>query len=165
MNYKVVPIPENIANETRATLTSPQYKSLKATVEIATGYGPCRSCLEVFKQGEDERIYITYNSFEGISDLPDPGPIFIHMNNCERFERSGFPNDLLDLPLLLESFGDESKLISREKMDAANVSTQIGNTFANESVRFINLRNAEAGCFVARIERQDALIDQFFCGI
>ncbi len=165
MNYKVNAIPERISNEARASMTSPQYKSLKASVDIATGYGPCRSCLEVFRQGEDERLYITYNPFEGLADLPDPGPIFIHKHECVRFSGIGFPPDLLGLPLLLEGFGEDSKLLSRQKMEISNVSAQIENIYEDEVVRFINLRNAEAGCFVARIERQDALIDQFFCGI
>ena len=132
---------------------SPQYKGLKADVSLATGYGPCRSCLHVFRQGEDERIYFTYNSFDGLSALPDPGPIFIHKAECERYERSDFPTDLRKLPLLLEGFGEESLLITREKLDAKVAETQIEEIFLEKAVRFINLRNAEAGCFVARIER------------
>jgi Protein of unknown function (DUF1203) len=122
-------------------------------VTIATGYGPCRSCLRVFHQGEEERIYITYNAFEGLSSLPDPGPIFIHKRECERFEASSFPPDLLDVPLLLEGFGDESRLVSRTRVAPGSVESQIDTIFADEAVRFINLRNAEAGCFVARVER------------
>ncbi len=153
MNFKIVPIPFELAAEVRGTLVSPQYKSLKAAVSVANGYGPCRSCLKVFKQGEEERIYLTYNSFEGRSSLPDPGPIFIHKNECEEHSGDEFPRDLLDLPLLLEGFGDESRLVRRENIDPASVSDQIDAIFGDEQVRFINLRNAEAGCFVARVER------------
>lgn len=153
MKFKIIPIANEISNAARETLTSPQYKSLEATVSVATGHGPCRSCLQVFDQGEDERIYITYNAFDGLSNLPDPGPIFIHKNECERYEIPGFPVDLHDLPLLLEGFGDESRLICREKMAPDMVESQIADIFANPEIRFINLRNAEAGCFVARVER------------
>lgn len=153
MNFRVVPIPREVSRITRETLMSPQFKGLQADVRPATGYGPCRNCLQVFRQGEDERIYITYNSFEGRSNLPDPGPIFIHKNECERFEGPAFPPDLRNLPLLLEGFGDDSELIKREKMAAASVESQIDDIFSNAAVQFINLRNAEAGCFVARVER------------
>ena len=155
MSFRVVSIPCEISQKARETLMSPQFSGMKADVSVANGYGPCRSCLEVFKQGEDERIYITYNSFAGIADLPDPGPIFIHKRKCERFEESEFPSDLLDLPLLFEAFGEESRLISREKLDADEVGLQIENIFSNPAVRFINLRNAEAGFFVARVERDN----------
>lgn len=151
--FKVVAIPGAISTHTRETLVSAQYPGMKADVSIATGYGPCRSCLQVFRQGEDERVYITYNSFEGLSNLPDPGPVFIHKNECLRFEGTGFPPDLRSLPLLLEGFGDQSRLIRRDAMVGYVVEAQIEDIFSQQDVRFINLRNAEAGCFVARVER------------
>lgn len=153
MNYRVIPIPKHIASDAREKLISPQYKSLKADVSVATGYGPCRSCLRVFDQGRCERIYLTYNSFEGLSDLPDPGPIFIHRNECEPFDDNGFPPDLIDLPLLFEGFGENSELIERKRIDASGIDDQIQNVFQQDRVKFINIRNAEAGCFVGRIER------------
>lgn len=153
MTYRVVPIPHEIASEVRETLISPQYKSLKAAVSVANGYGPCRSCLRVFDQGKDRRIYLTYNSFDGLSPLPDPGPIFIHENKCDRFEGDGFPQDVLGLPVYLEAFADESEMVRRVGMKKQAVGEQIGELFADEKVRFINVRNAEAGCFIARVER------------
>jgi len=154
MKYKVIPIPSEIAGEVRETLVSPQYRSLAASVSVANGYGPCRSCLQVFDQGNDRRIYLTYNSFDGLSPLPDPGPIFIHENQCERFYRDGFPPDLLDLPVYLEAFADNSQIVSRTSMDSETVDSQIVKLFENDDVKFINLRNAEAGCFMARVERR-----------
>ncbi|MGD9562399.1 MAG: DUF1203 domain-containing protein [Pyrinomonadaceae bacterium] len=153
MNYKVKPIPAAIASEVRDTLSSPQYKSLNASVSIASGYGPCRNCLCVFDQGADRRIYFTYNSFDGRSELPDPGPIFIHENECVPFDRDGFPDDLKALPLLFEAFGDESRLLSRTRLDPDRIDAQIREIFTTPDARFIHLRNAEAGCFVATIER------------
>lgn len=153
MNYRVISIPAEVASEARATLKSPQYKSLKADVSVATGYGPCRSCLRVFNQGADARIYLTYNSFEGRSDLPDPGPIFIHKDECQPYNNEQFPPDLIDLPLLFEGFGENSELIRRERVDKQRIEDQIGNIFSVNGVIFINIRNAEAGCFVGRIER------------
>ena len=153
MNYRVVAIPDNLASEIRQTLISPQYKSLVANVSVANGYGPCRSCLQVFDQGNDRRIYLTYNSFDGLSSLPDPGPIFIHENECSRFESEGFPPDILELPVFLEAFADESRLVERLSMNREEVNSQIADLFRIDQVRFINLRNAEAGCFIARVER------------
>ena len=153
MEYKIVAIPENISSEVRNTMLSPQYKSLAANSSVANGYGPCRSCLQVFDQGNDRRIYLTYNSFDGLSSLPDPGPIFIHEKECSRFAGAGFPPDILELPIYLEAFAHESRLVERVAMDRQSVDAQINGLFANKQVRFINLRNAEAGCFIARVER------------
>lgn len=153
MSYKVVSIPDEISSNVRETLISPQYRSLTANVSLANGYGPCRSCLQVFDEGRDLRIYLTYNSFDGLSNLPDPGPVFIHKDECERFQGDGVPPDLLKLPVLLEAFAEQSHLVSRRLMDVTTVDHQISATFADPRVRFINLRNADAGCFIARIER------------
>ena len=59
---------------------------------------------------------------------------------------------LLDLPLLFEGFGDESQLIKREKISPENLEQQIADIFALPKVKYINIRNAEAGCFVASIQ-------------
>ena len=152
MGYKVTPIPAEIAAEVRDTLVSPQYKCLRADVSIANGYGPCRSCLRVFDQGNDRRIYFTHNSFDGRAKLPDPGPVFIHQHECEPFDGDGFPRDLLGLPVLLEAFGDESRLVVRDIMNVDRIDDQIRFIFSHPDVRFINLRNAEAGCFIATVE-------------
>lgn len=157
MPYKVVAIPDNISSEVRQTMVSPQYKSLAGSVSVANGYGPCRSCLQVFDQGNDRRIYLTYNSFDGLSPLPDPGPIFVHENECSRFDREGFPPDILGLPVYLEAFARESRLVERVAMNRESVEAQLASLFANEQVEFINLRNAEAGCFIARVEKLGAL--------
>ena len=153
MEYKVNAIPKAVASEVRRTRISPQYKSLAASASVANGYGPCRSCLRVFDEGRDRRIYLTYNSFDGRSPLPDPGPIFIHENECERFEKPGFPDQILDIPIYLEAFGDESVLVRRIKMNPAEVDEQIADLLCDVSVRFLNVRNAEAGCFIASVDR------------
>jgi len=155
MLYKVMPIAKDICEEVRQTLVSPQYKH-PASVSVATGYGPCRSCLKTFEAGKDERILFTYNSFEGLSDLPLPGPIFVHKVACEAYNDSSFPPDLIDLSLLFEGFGDNSELIFRERVDKKRVDDQVERILEYEDVRFVNIRNAEAGCFVARIDRYDA---------
>lgn len=153
MSYRVIPIDGEKVAAVRNDLVSPQYKSLAANVSLANGYGPCRSCLRVFGQGTDQRVYFTYNSFEGRSTLPDPGPVFIHLDECSEFGGNSFPPDLLDLPVLLEAFGDDSRLMSRHHLDRGHVDVQIGEIFRDDAVRFINLRNAEAGCFIATVER------------
>ncbi|HSK72500.1 MAG TPA: DUF1203 domain-containing protein [Pyrinomonadaceae bacterium] len=152
MNYRIVPIPSEIAESVRQNLKSPQYGH-PAFTEIAKGYGPCRLCLKTFNEGAEERILFTYNAFEGLSDLPLPGPVFIHKDKCEPFDEAEFPPDLLRLPLLFEGYGLESKLVRSEKMAGENLKNQIKEILISDEVEYINIRNAEAGCFVARIER------------
>lgn len=149
MNYRILPIPAEVSEQVRATMVSPQYKSLAAAVSVADGYGPCRSCLKVFEQGVERRIFFTYNSFEGASSLPDPGPVFIHADDCEPF-KGEFPKDVLGLPVYFEAYGDESRLIERERMDRSRAGDQLSELLSTPAVKFVNLRNAEAGCYIAK---------------
>lgn len=152
MSYKVVPITSEIAKSVRENLKSPQYGH-PATVDIAKGYGPCRFCLKTFNQGQEERILFTYNSFEGLADLPLPSPIFVHKDDCVEYSEIGFPQDLIDLPMLLEAFGENSELVKRESVKKDEVDKQIEILLNSSKVDYINIRNAEAGCFIARIAR------------
>jgi hypothetical protein len=95
----------------------------------------------------------TYNAFENLSRLPLPGPVYIHRDECESYAAAGFPPDLVALPLLFEAFGAESELVRREPVERAKIDAQIARLFELNEVDYIYVRNAEAGCFVARIER------------
>jgi uncharacterized protein DUF1203 len=152
MSYKVVPISNSAADHVRKTMISP-HGNLPAFSSVATGYGPCRSCLSTFKQGEEERIYISYDPFASVSDLPLPGPVFIHTEDCQEYSGEGFPAELLSIPILLEGFGENSRLVVTEKVDTERLDDQILGMLNVDGVRFIHIRNAEAGCFIAKIER------------
>jgi hypothetical protein len=85
--------------------------------------------------------------------LPLPSPVYIHKDECEAFDNEKFPPSLIELPLLFEGYGEESALVRREAVEKENIDRQIAEIFASKAVRYINIRNSEAGCFVARIER------------
>ncbi|HSG38878.1 MAG TPA: DUF1203 domain-containing protein, partial [Thermoanaerobaculia bacterium] len=58
--YRVISIPEEFASKVRTTLKAPRYGH-PAHVEVAAGYGPCRACLQKFREGEEERILFTFD--------------------------------------------------------------------------------------------------------
>lgn len=158
-SIRLIPIPEHVANQVRQTLKSPQYGH-PAHVEVATGYGPCRSCLRTFVEGREKRILFTYNPFEGVDSYPSPGPIFIHEKPCVPFTG----NEKLDpalrkIPLVLEGFGRNRSLIAEERVADGAFEGRAETMFQNPQVRYIHLRNGEAGCFIARIEPRVAAAD------
>jgi hypothetical protein len=152
MQYQVVAIPHEISQQTRETLKSPQYGH-PAQVALAKGYGPCRSCLQTFREGQEERILFTYQPFSEAGALPSPGPIFIHRDACERFEESGFPAALRRLPLTLEGYEQLGLPVAREQVKDGDAEAVISRIFSNSKIAYIHIRNTEAGCFIARIER------------
>ncbi|HZD92717.1 MAG TPA: DUF1203 domain-containing protein [Candidatus Sulfotelmatobacter sp.] len=153
--FRTIPIDPTICKEVRSTLKSPQYGH-PAHVESAAGYGPCRACLKQFRVGAEDRILFTYNPFAGFDGYPSPGPVFIHAGSCEAFaEADNFPEELRGLPLTLEAFGDDRWILGRERPHPQEIEEAIQKCFAIAGVRYIHVRNTEAGCFIARIERHE----------
>jgi Protein of unknown function (DUF1203) len=151
--FHVLPIDPSISAQARESQRSPQYGH-PAHAEVAAGYGPCRSCLKVFHAGEDRRLLFTYNPFAGLDDYPSPGPVFIHENDCQPYDQvSTFPPTLRTLPLTFEGYGADRWLLARDRPSAADIEFAIEQIFENSEVRYMHVRNTEAGCFIARIAR------------
>jgi hypothetical protein len=151
--FRVLPIDSKLAEAVRNTLKSPQYGH-PAHVELAAGYGPCRACLKQFRTGEEERILFTYNPFQGLDEYPSPGSVFIHAESCSSYdEPQVFPEELRPLPLTLEAYGENRWIVARERPSAHEIESSVERLLQTSGVHYIHIRNTEAGCFIARIER------------
>ena len=149
--FRIVALEEKVAEDVRARLRAPVYGH-PAHVEVATGTGPCRLCLRPFEVGAEERLLFTYNPFpEGAT--PSPGPVFVHPRACPRFEADGFPSELSSLPLLLEGYDAGGMALVRRAVNG-DPAGDIEDVLDSAGVSFAHVRNAEAGCFIARIDRQ-----------
>jgi hypothetical protein len=152
MPFRIRPIDAALADRARHEHRSPQYGH-PATVEVAKGYGPCRQCLRTFRVGEEARLLFTYDPVPKGSGLPQPGPVFIHQEPCAPFDGPGFPEELRALPLFLEGFGRGTWMVRREPVDAESIEADIATMLRDPAIELLQIRNAEAGCFIARVER------------
>lgn len=150
--YRVHGIPPALASEVRASLRSPQYGH-PAHTEKAAGYGPCRQCLRTFEVGVDERILFTYQPFADPTALPAPGPVFIHREPCDAYDDDAFPRMLRALPLAVEAYGEGGLLLTQHRVAGGAPEQVLEQVFADRRVRYAHVRNAEAGCFIARVDR------------
>lgn len=152
---KIVAMPTEVANEVRSTLKAPKY-GFPAYVETAADAAPCRHCLKTFVAGKDRRILFTYDRFAGVESLPQPGPVYIHADNCERYHgNGGFPEELRNSPRTLEAYAHGRKLICTEYVSDGNYEAAIERLFANPEAAYIQVNSTTAGCFTFRIERAD----------
>jgi len=152
-SYRVISIPTELAQEVRATGKSPQYGH-PAHSELAKGYGPCRVCLRKFREGEERRLLFTYNPFDELADYPSPGPIFIRESECRAFDEARtFPPEIRTLPLMFEAYERDRSLLLHEPVREAEIDATIARMLALPSVEYLHIRNREAGCYIARIER------------
>ena len=139
--------------EARQSMRSPQYGH-PAQQEVATGYGPCRHCLRTFRIGEEERLLFTYQPIQEAGGLPAPGPVFVHAGACERYDGPDFPPDLVGLPLGGRGVPDRRDTRDRRSgWPAEPPEVVVARVLGTKDVAYAHLRNAEAGCFMARVAR------------
>jgi len=152
MRFTIRGIPQQIADEARRTRRSPGYGH-PAHHEIARGTGPCRCCLRPFVPGVEERLLFTYRPGGDDSSLMAPGPVFIHAAHCAAYAGTDFPEELRALPLAFEARAEGSRVVALAHDPAVSAESQISRLLASRETGWLHLRHAEAGCFIARIDR------------
>lgn len=151
---RIVAIPTEVADAVRQTLRAP-FHGFPAHAELATDEAPCRHCLRTFKVGVDRRILFTYERFAGIESLPQPGPVYVHAEDCQRYaEDAGFPEELRGSPRTLEGYARGRYLLAQEYVTDGLFEPAIEKIFSHRDVDYIQVNSTDAGCFTFRIERQ-----------
>jgi hypothetical protein len=151
--FRVVAIPTEVAEKVRAAIPARVY-GFPAHVELATDAAPCRHCLRTFAVGQDHRILFTYDRFSGVEPLPQPGPVYIHANECPRYpENAGFPPELRDSPRTLEAYAHGRRLVTQERVTDGKFESVIQTLLAISDVNYLQVHSTTAGCFTFRIER------------
>ncbi len=154
--YRVVPVGADIARHVRKTRQAPGYGH-PAHLDLATGYGPCRVCLEPLKVHEDECLLFTYDPFAGREPFPLPSPIYIHARACAPYAGTEeFPDGLRFIPLTLNAYARGARLVGQVRIEdgyGGRVEEAVGRLFADPSVDYVHVRNTAAGCFIVRLDR------------
>jgi len=155
--FKIVPLTKEYASIIRFK----RHDALGRPVleQIATGLGPCRVSLKPFKKGEDRRLLLSYNPFLIDNAFNQPGPIFIHSNEVEEYsDVYRFPleikADKKHFPLTLIGYTGDQQMVYSRLVGNADVDELIEEIFTTRpKVEYLHARNAEAGCFICKIER------------
>ena len=156
MEFIVRGVPQEIADEVRRTHRSPGYGH-PAHLEVAGGTGPCRCCLRTFVPGVDRRLLFTYRPPGRGNSLTAPGPVFIHADHCDAYVGEGFPEGLRSLPLAFEARAAGSRVTGFSASAADSPESQIQRLFTTGGAEWMQMRHAEAGCFIACIEAREAV--------
>jgi len=153
--FAVTALPQELAMYVRKHGRDPVWGHAAVT-ERAAGFGPCRLCLRMFRQGEEMRVLFTHDTYAGVAEFPQPGPVYIHAEDCNRYDGDGFPPELRELELTFEGVALGPRVAALERTDGADVERMIERLLDLPEVDYVNVRNTGAGCFVARVERERA---------
>ncbi len=157
--FRVSGLPSELSEEVRRTRRSPEFGH-PVIAETAQGTGPCRSCLSLFDVGKEERLLFTYAPPSGEGTRPAPGPVFIHAEDCQRYDASVFPQSLTALPLLIEGRTADGRVPRSVATNGDRVDSIIEDLLNDANVDFLFVRHGEAGCHIARIDRARLLMPE-----
>lgn len=148
-----IAIPTKVADTVRASGMSPGYGHPTHT-DVATGHGPCRHCLRTFEIGVERLTLFTYDPFHGIESLPLPGPVYVHADHCQRYDEDmGFPAGLLVHPVTLVAYGAGRRVLDEVHASGDEVQPALERLFDMPTVRYVHVRDRNAGCYDLRVER------------
>src|ERR1700677_3571961 len=144
---RMIAIASELADGVRATKLSPG-DGHPVTAKVATGHGPCRHCLRPFAVGADVRLLFTLNPFDGVAPIPQPGPVFVHEEKCERYaEEAGYPPELRRFGVVLDGY-DAEQMVRRREVTADGLQEAVLEEMMRDPlVRYVMVRDAKAGCF------------------
>ena len=155
--FKIVPLSETYAAKIRDRNTDDFGHAV--IEQLATGKGPCRVSLQPFAVGEDKRLLIGHSPFEIDNAFNQPGPVFINKKEVEAYKDIHcFPPaikaDKESFPLSLIGYSNTQKMVFTKLVGDNDVDELIVKIFeAYPEVAYLHARNAEACCFICKIER------------
>ncbi len=127
--------------------------------QVAAGYGPCRVSLKAFVPGVDRRVLIGHSPFEIANAFNQPGPVFFNATDVDEYrDVHRFPPEIKadkqNFPLTLIGYSGDQRMLFAELVGDRDVDVMIDQVFDERpDIEFLHARNAEAGCFICKIER------------
>ncbi|HWZ04944.1 MAG TPA: DUF1203 domain-containing protein [Mucilaginibacter sp.] len=155
--FKIVPLSKAYAQRIRQTMKDDF--GHQVTEKVATGSGPCRVSLKPFVKGVDKRMLLTHSPFAVDNAFNQPGPVFINSDDVEEYsDIYRFPPEIKankdSFPLTLIGYNNEQQMAFTKLVGDADVDELIAAIFEiHPEVEFLHARNAQACCFICKIER------------
>ena len=158
--FKIVPLSKAYAAQIRAT--GKDEFGHDVVEQIATGSGPCRVSLKPFIKGVDKRILISHSPFTINNAFNQPGPVFINKADVEEYtDVYRFPPEIKankkSFPLSLIGYDNNQMMVFTQLVGNDDVDELIPRIFElYPEVGYLHARNAEACCYICKIERVTA---------
>jgi hypothetical protein len=155
--FKIVPLSKEYAARIRSTGKDEFGHSL--VEQVATGLGPCRVSLKPFKKGIDKRLLISHSPFALDNAFNQPGPVFINKDEVEEYaDVYRFPPEIKgnkkSFPLSLIGYSEDQLMVFTQLVGDDDVDELIERIFIQRpEVAYLHARNAEACCYICKIER------------
>lgn len=157
--FKIVPLTEEYAASIRQNTTDDFGHNI--IEQVAAGKGPCRVSLKPFVKGQDIRLLFSHSPFAINNAYNQPGPVFINKEPVKAYDDiHRFPPEIKadkkSFPLSLIGYSSSQMMVFTQLVEDNDVDELIDAIFDNNpQVAYLHARNAQAGCFICKIERAD----------
>ncbi|MDR3694250.1 DUF1203 domain-containing protein [Mucilaginibacter sp.] len=155
--FKIVPLSRAYAQRIRQAMKDDFGHPV--TEKVATGSGPCRVSLKPFVKGVDKRMLLTHSPFAVDNAFNQPGPVFINSDDVEEYsDIYRFPPEIKankeSFPLTLIGYNAAQQMVFTQLVGDTDADDLICAVFdAHPEVEYLHARNAQACCFICKIER------------
>jgi hypothetical protein len=136
-----------------APLPAPDASSRLTRVVIADephSY-PCRRCLRDADPGE-RMLLLSYDPFTGDSPYRQPGPIYLHADDCEPDPGDEVPEQLTRRLLSVRAFDSDHLMLEAVVIPGVELAATAETLLGDPAADYLHVHNAAAGCFAARID-------------
>lgn len=150
-NYRVVPLPSEVAETARQTARSGKPDHIYVTADSPTGY-PCRHCLRWAQAGE-QLVLFPYASIPAGHPYSEIGPIFVHAEPCQRYKATDqYPADFRG-GRVIRAYNAKKDMIAADVVAENDPETVIEKLLGNPETEFLQARSADRGCYTFGITR------------
>lgn len=147
--FRIVPLPTDIAANSRRAAESGAKDHAVIKVDSATGY-PCRHCLRWAQPGE-QVILFPYASIPPGHPYSETGPIFVHVDECQRYSATEeYPADFRN-GRVFRAYDANYNMIDAQVAKGSDPEAVIEKLLQNPKTAFVDARSVTRGCFTFRI--------------
>ena len=150
LNYRIVPLPTELADAARRGLATGAPDHALVTADAPNAY-PCRHCLQWAKP-EEQMILFPFAVIER-GPYQEIGPIFVHAEPCTRYANTeSYPAEFRNGRVIrvydARHFMIDARIVNGEGPEAA-----IEDLLQNPRAAFLHVRSATRGCYTMGVER------------
>jgi hypothetical protein len=149
--FRIVPLPSKVADAARRAADASAPDHAVVIADSATGY-PCRHCLRWAQPGE-AMILFPYAAIQPGRPYSESGPIFVHMEPCERYSKTHEYPEQFRNGRVLRAYNSQQDMIDAEVVNGSEPEPIIEKFLENPETAFVDARSADRGCYTFRIER------------
>ena len=139
----------------------PDANGLPAICRTAEGpANPCRHCLQLISEGDD-KLVLSYRPFKALQPYAEAGPIFLHRQDCRRYEDHALPAWFAYLqPAMVLGYGrdDWIRYESGGVVPGAQLGDLCRTVLADPETSYVHIRS-RYGCFQCRVSRARSVAD------